>query len=189
MTCDSYHWTLLVGPQSASRDEPGTCFQIVHDAPVSASNTPYSNSFYEETALTQQSQAQSQALLVRITLAKVVDEKRLRNLLRSLPPSSPSASSHCNQSDSGYDTDDVHVTSNCLTWVKTAYKLLTNDNKCLRGYVGPDDWPEVEEVVRLYARKKRRQGRYSEGVPGEFRTWKDNEIPTWNFWENRETTE
>lgn len=193
MTCDSYHWTLLIGPQSAVREKAGTCHQIIHPTHSSSASTACSTSFYEETDLSQQSQAQSRTLLARITLAKVVDESRLQNLLRSLAPSTLPSPDPSNSSDGEYDTDDSHQSSNCLTWVKTVYKLLTADSaKCLKSYVGPADWPEIEECTRNYIKKKRMQGRFgnnsSPGIAAAHRHWDDNEIATWNFWENRETT-
>lgn len=189
VTCDSYHWTILVGPQAADRTNPGTCYQIVHTNSSTGSNAIQSSSLYDETDLSQQSTAQSQALLARITIAKVLDENRLRSLLRSISLPSELPSKQCGQSDSGYDTDDFHVQSTCLAWVKEAYKVLTADVKCLRGYIEPEDWAEVEEVTRLYARKKRRQGRFGgQRIADAWRHWNPDEIATWNFWENREST-
>lgn len=183
VTCDSYHWALVVGPKTASRTDPGICYQLLH-----SSNGSNPTSSYEETDLSRQSPSQSQALLVRITLAKVLDEDRVQLILRNLRLSSPMSS--CSESTSSTSSEHDH-TSTCLNWVRTAFRHLTSDSsKPLRCYIGPEEWNDVEARARKYAKKKRTQGRFntSANIDPEDIWWDPDEVATWNYWENRETT-
>jgi len=154
--CDSFHWSIIIGPQTAARSDPGTRYHIQHGH----GDHQY---FYEEQDF---GESTAQTLLVRVTVAKVVDEARVRAVLRDVP---------FKQGDEA---------ENCLTWVKKAYVRLIEDGKCVKGYVYEDDWADIERCARRYGKKKREMRRFQDsGGP-----WDMAMVPTWNFWENRETT-
>lgn len=96
-------------------------------------------------------------ILVRIAVAKVVDTVRLQRILRAVP----------------LQQDDV--SRNYLGWVREGFLRLVKDD-CVKGYVGARDWREIEKKTREYAKKKRDERRETGDL-----------IPTWNWWENRET--
>lgn len=181
VTCDSYHWAFIVGPRTAARTDPGTCYQLLH---------LHNGSCYDEMDLANQSPSQSQTLLVRITIAKVVDENKLRTILRNLPMHTPNSASGSESVSSLSSESDYGATSTCLTWLRLAYKHIMSDpSKPLKGYVGADDWAAIEARARKYVKTKRTQGRFGGNqVDPEYRHWHENEVATWNFWENRETT-
>jgi hypothetical protein len=162
--CDSFHWSLLVGPRSSSRTDPGTRYQVLH-----TDNTQHPF-LYEETDI---ATSTSHVPLVRITIAKVRDSARVTSLLRSLPI--PKA-------------NDIDT---CLTWTRNAFALLMSDKgssdggPCLSTYLKPNDWDSVESRARKYLKKKRDMRRFDAERPGP---WDSGSVSTWNFWENRETT-
>ena len=63
--CDSYHWTLLVGPDSAAREEAGTRYHVRHDR-----GPP--KMFYEEQDV---GLSLAQMIHVKIAIAKVINTK------------------------------------------------------------------------------------------------------------------
>ncbi|EXJ77194.1 hypothetical protein A1O3_10352 [Capronia epimyces CBS 606.96] len=161
--CDSYHWALVVAPPTGSRKDAGTRYHVAH---LNHSSGKY---FYEEQDIP--SHAAAQTGLVRITLAKVTDESRLRALLRDIP---------VRQDDSAF---------NCLTWVREAFVKLLADGKSAKSYLHAEDWKAVEACARAYCKRKRDVGRFQEhSAPAIVHAWRWDEISTFNFWENRETT-
>jgi hypothetical protein len=112
--------------------------------------------------------------LVRIAVCKVVDEDRLLAILRALPI-----------------PDDDHF-YNCLSWVREAFQVLHDDGKAIKSYLDADDWNDVEACARKYCKRKRDAGRFQDQVGGDDEhlpvLWDVKKIPTFNFWENRETT-
>ena len=151
--CDSYHWNLLVGPKSPSRDTAGTRHHVEH-----ASGPDHRYLYVADDA---QYFPSPQSIIVRITVAKIVDTTRLEAVLRHVP---------VHQDDTSW---------NCLSWIRDAFlRVLEDEQRCVKGYVEAKDWKGIERRTREYARKKRDERRPA----GE-------SIPTWNFWENRETTE
>ena len=162
--CSSYHFSLLVGPQSSSRSDPGTRYHVSH---IDDSMHPF---LYEETDITT---SESHIPLVRITLAKVRDCERLTALLRSVPTPS-------------FATEET-----CLSWTNAAFDTLVGDrgssgaSACLSTYLKPSDWEYVEERARKYVKRKREIRRWDRDPPGP---WDRGAISTWNYWENRETT-
>lgn len=181
LTCDSYHWAIILGPKSPLRTEAGTAYHIVHSSPEFG-NLPY---LYEETDL-KESPHLARNLLARIALAKVVDEDRVPVLLRSL------AQSLNLQSKSLRGSVDSARESNltCLSFAKAAWEALAEDGqRPLKSYFGGDEWDGMEIRARKYVRRKRQQGRYSHNVETADVTWNAAEVPTWNYWENRETTD
>jgi hypothetical protein len=102
----------------------------------------------------------AQSIIVRIAVAKVVDTERLAAILRDVP---------LHQDDTSW---------NCLSWIKDAFlRIMEDEQRCVKGYVEAKDWKNIERRTREYVKKKR----------GERRPAGDS-IPTWNLWENRETT-
>ncbi|KIX05453.1 uncharacterized protein Z518_06325 [Rhinocladiella mackenziei CBS 650.93] len=162
--CDSYHWSIVVGPQTASRKDPGTRYHVAHLPEKSGKH------LYEEQDIPSHSAAQT--CLIRVAIAKVTDECRLQSVLREV----------CIQRDDS--------AFNCLTWVREAFVRLHDDGKCLKSYLNSDDWKAVETCARTYCKRKRDVGRFQETVPanGAVNAWSMEKISTFNFWENRETT-
>jgi len=162
VNCDSYHWSIIVGPQTAWRKDPGTRYHVAH---VDHGDRRHDQHwFYEEQDMA--SSATAQRVLVRVAVAKVIDEPRLQSLLRELPVA---------EDDSAFS---------CLTWVKNAYLKLMADSKCLKSYLDEADWPAVERCAREYCKRKREQRR----IQDQAATWDAETVSTFNFWENRETT-
>ncbi|KAL2408356.1 hypothetical protein ABEF93_002042 [Exophiala dermatitidis] len=188
-TCDSYHWSLVVAPPTASRKDVGsTRYHVAHAGQhtASASSALTSTSgggdkyLYEEQDIASTPAAQTG--LVRITVAKVVDEARLRALLRDIPVPQ-------------HGDDDP--TFNCLTWVREAFVKAIEDPKCVKSYLHAEDWKAVETCARTYCKRKRDLGRFhhppvqpenDDANAGIAFPWSHDDISTFNFWENRETT-
>lgn len=102
----------------------------------------------------------AQDVIVRIAVAKIVDATRLQAILRDVP------------------VDQEDPSWNCLSWIKDAFlRLMADEQRCVKGYVEAKDWKDIERKAREYAKKKRDERRST-----------GDSIPTWNFWENRETT-
>jgi hypothetical protein len=118
--------------------------------------------FYEEQDM---DLSLAQMIHVKIAVAKVISIARLQKILRDLP----------------LHDDDPSYT--CFSWVKCAFQKLIADRKALKGYVSGSDWPDIEARTRRYVQQKREQRRTLD-LAGTTRP-----IPTWNFWENRETNE
>lgn len=178
--CDSYHWALLIGPKSPLRSEAGSIYHIVH-ANSDFITTPF---YYEETDLSDNPH-QSRSVLARIALAKIVDEQRVIEILRSLAP--PTETDAAGTSQSSFDSDGVSSMS-CLSWVKLAWENLSGDSqRPLKSYFGPKEWPSIEARARKYIKRKRTQGRYQANIDYEDVniTWNPDEICTWNYWGKR----
>jgi len=183
ISCDSCHWAIVVGPKSPLRTEAGIAYHVVHST-SDFGNNPH---FYEETDLAQNPH-QARNLLARITVAKVFDEQRIQALLRAL------AAEAKNRRDSTASTEgssfDLSSISSCLAWVRAAWVTISSDpQKPLKSYFGPNDWEDIESRARKYVKRKRQQGRYNPSTEPADVNWSPSEIPTWNYWENRETTD
>lgn len=168
--CDSYHWCLIVGPQTSGRKDPSTQYHVSHSngndsSPFSRKNSTSSTFLYEENDIPGTPLAQK--ALVRVCIAKVTDLLLLESTLRSLTiPSS---------------TADPSFT--CLSWVRTAFLALHNRG-CLKSYLKDEDWKDVELCARKYCKRKRQQRRWvTEGLGGP---WESELVSTFNFWECRE---
>lgn len=183
LSCDSYHWALVIGSQSPLRSEAGTAFHIVHGT----SDSEGTHFFYEETDL-RENPYLARNFLARIALAKVVDERRVVALFRTL---ASSVSAHLNPTHVPPHATNHDATSfSCLSWVKAAWAAVSEDSqRPLKSYFGPEDWPQFENEARKYVKRKRRQGRYNPNTEPGGVTWDPAEVPTWNYWENRETTD
>ncbi|EXJ54342.1 hypothetical protein A1O7_09681 [Cladophialophora yegresii CBS 114405] len=165
-SCDSYHWTLVVGPQTACRTDAGTRYHVAH---LDEQSDRY---LYEEQDIPLSTGAQR--CLVRVAVCKVSDEERLRSILRDMP---------IRGDDSAF---------NCLSWVREAFRRLHDDGKAVKTYLKSDDWDHVEKCARKYCKRKRDAGRFQEGAAvnnnGVAPPWDVKQISTFNYWENRETT-
>lgn len=153
--CDSYHWALVVGPDSSAREEAGTRYHVRHER-----GTP--KMFYEEQDM---DLPLAQTIHVKIAIAKVISIAQLQKALRDMP----------------LHSEDPTFT--CLSWVRFAFQKLIADRKALKSYVSGNDWPGIEGRTRRYVQEKREQRRTLD-LAGT-----SHSIPTWNFWENRETNQ
>jgi len=164
--CDSYHWSIIVAPQTASRKDPGTRYHVAH------LNHGLGKYFYEEQDIPSHPMAQTG--LIRVAIAKVTDEDRLQSLLRDI---------NVREEDSAF---------NCLAWVREAFVKLLDDGKSVKSYLNSDDWNAVETCARTYCKRKRDAGRFHENTAANANeahtAWRVDMISTFNFWENRETT-
>jgi len=173
--CDHYyHWALLIGPDSALRKTLGTRYHVRHTAGRNGARTW----FYEEEQMNKSSPP-TQMVLVRIALAKVVAPSELEKRLRSM-----SVNEYHRHDSSGSDSDQDTAWT-CRSWVKAAVQNLLADSKVLKGYIGPKDWPAIEACARRYIQHKREQRRFQESDG----TWNPATVATWNYWENRETSQ
>lgn len=181
LSCDSYHWAIVIGPKSPLRSEAGTAYHMVH-SDSGFSDTPY---FYEETDLSDNPHL-TRNLLARVALAKVFDEEEIASLLRSLAANLKADSRRPSTDSSNVISSDL----SCLKWAKSAWETLTQDSsRPLKSYFGPHEFTDIENRARKYVKRKRAQGRYNHNTePGDV-TWNPLEVPTWNYWENRETTD
>lgn len=170
--CDSHHWAFMIGPKSPLRSEAGMVYHVVH------SNSDFVNSthYYEETD-SGDNPHYSRNILARIAVAKIVDEPRVIEILRSLAPGTPAKISQ-----SSSDSDELSSLS-CLSWVKSAWENLSGDSqKPLKSYFGPKEWASIESRARKYVKRKRTQGRYQTNIEPDHVTWNPDEICTWNYW-------
>ena len=190
--CDSYHWSFIVGPQTALRKDPGTRYHLAHCTspiiPSSSSSRRASTSttlLYEENDIPTHLPAST--ALIRIAIAKVTNPDRLTHLLRSLALALPH--SHSLSTPSSSSSDPSYT---CLTFIKSAYQtLITSHPSCLKTYLNPSDWNDIEHCARKYSKKKRDQRRFTPDTNMNMnvnRRWDVDCVSTFNFWENRETT-
>ncbi|KAF2720659.1 hypothetical protein K431DRAFT_88585 [Polychaeton citri CBS 116435] len=164
--CESYHWALIVGPQTASRSDAGTRYHIAHSSTLSFADSrrvSVQSLVYEENDLPTTPSAQT--MLVRIAVAKVINADYVRDILRSLPVA----------------VDGVNDT--CLAWVQNAFTELHSKHGCLKSYLCEEDWKEVEMVAREYCKRKREQRRWTDADG----PWDMGNVSTYTFWQNRET--
>ncbi|KAF2107556.1 hypothetical protein BDV96DRAFT_506016 [Lophiotrema nucula] len=147
-----YHWGFLIGPKIESREE-------VPGARLHVKNSPLGWTF-EEIPL--QNVRNTTSLLARILIAKIEDEQRLINILRSLPVI---------QSDPNW---------RCRTWVAGALAEIAKDGKCVG--TAELNWDKIEAFARSYVANKTASGRYQSG------TDMSKPKPTWDMLENKEST-
>ena len=166
-SCDSYHWTLVVGPQTAWRADPGTRYHVAH-LDDRANKYLYGEQDIPSNTVVQKG-------LVRIAICKVTDEERLQSILREIS---------IRADDSAFS---------CHAWVREAFYRLHDDGTAVKSYLKSEDWDDVEACARKYCKRKRDSGRFqdtdspfNENGPGV--NWEVKKISTFNFWENRETT-
>ena len=123
-----------MGGQSSSRASSCTRYHIEH---AHGMERPY---FYVEDDA--RNLSASDAIMVRVAVAKVVDTARLQTILREAP----------------IMQDDISW--NCLSWVRECFERLVSDGQpCVKGYVGAGDWNDIEKKTRAYAKRKRDERR------------------------------
>jgi hypothetical protein len=145
-----YHWGFLVGPK-AEKDMPGTQYHV--------KNHPITGWVYEENTVTNVQSAVT--LLARVLVAKIEDEERLVEILRSVPVV---------QGDPSW---------RCRTWLANALTAINEDGKAVG--TARLDWGVVEKVARVYVGKKTADGRYADVERAS------KPKPTWDLLNNRET--
>jgi hypothetical protein len=99
-------------------------------------------------------------LLVRVTVGKVVDGKRLETILRGI---------NVVQGDS---------TWNCISWVREALEALRADGKALG--TSQLDWNIVRDTAMKYCEDKKLQHRFEVG------NFNATKAPTYDLLEGRE---
>ena len=99
-------------------------------------------------------------LLARVVIAKVIDERRLVDIIRSV------------------SLVQNHPNWRCRTWVAAVLSRVAIDG----GSVGTAElsWSRIERVSREYVGRKAAEGRYGRG------TNPTKAKPTWNMLEGRE---
>ena len=146
-----YHWGFLIGPKVESEDTvPGTRHHV---------KNPIGRGWvYEEAEL--QNVRNTTMLLARLVIAKVIDERRLVEIIRSVP---------LVQNDPNW---------RCRTWVADVLSRVAMDG----GSVGTAElsWSRIERVAREYVGRKTAEGRYGRG------TDPTKPKPTWNMLEGKE---
>ncbi|KAI0117708.1 hypothetical protein GGR51DRAFT_264009 [Nemania sp. FL0031] len=146
-----YHWAFLLGPKVEDRPQaPGVKYHV--------KNHPIHGWMYEEVEVSDVKSTDN--LLIRVMIAKVEDEKRLAEILRTTPVI---------QGDPNW---------RCRTWITDALSGLTKDGKS----VGTSqlDWSRIEPVARNYVAEKTAAGRYADVDALEAPR------PTWDIIEGRE---
>ncbi|KAK4148703.1 hypothetical protein C8A00DRAFT_47513 [Chaetomidium leptoderma] len=134
-----YHWGFLIGPKVEAQDQiPGVRY---HEVPLRNVRSTVN-------------------LLARILVAKIEDEARLVEILRSTP---------IVQGDSE---------SSCITWLADALRRIREDGKA----VGTSqlDWARIEPLAREYVAEKKAGGRYGQGADMSLPK------PTWDLLKDKE---
>lgn len=147
-----YHWGFLIGPKIENKDE-------VEGTRCHVKNPIGRGWIYEEAHLN--NVRNTTRLLGRITIAKITDENRLLQIIRSTP----------------IVQDDPNW--RCRTWVADVLARLAKDGRA----VGTSElsWAKIERVARDYVGKKAAEGRYGHGAD------LSKPKPTWSLLEGRET--
>ncbi|KAL2022381.1 hypothetical protein VTK56DRAFT_5448 [Thermocarpiscus australiensis] len=149
-----YHWGFLVGPKIEDKPQvPGKRYHV--------KNSPTGVWVYEELDLPDVRLTTN--LLARILIAKLTDEERLVQILRTTPVV---------QNDPSF---------RCRTWVADALARIKADGKA----VGTSqlDWDKIEPLARDYVAKKIEAGRYGSGANMALPR------PTWDMIEGKELVE
>lgn len=132
-----YHWALLTGPKSISDNSIGKRFHA-REQMTMVSNRPQPIRQFEERDINMTPTAM---ILVRVVVAKIVDQQRMENILRRNVPirtGNPSWS--------------------CVAWVKEAYETLMADGG-VSGTHAPN-WQTVRDAAMWYAGYKARMHRF-----------------------------
>ncbi|KAI5850815.1 hypothetical protein GGS23DRAFT_91139 [Durotheca rogersii] len=146
-----YHWGFLVGPK-VEGEHPVRGMHYHVKNPVALGWV------YEEVELPDVRNTNN--LLVRVLVAKIIDEERLANIFREVP----------------VVQDDPDWRGR--TWVANALRALREDGRAVGRAVL--DWGEIETVARQYAGEKTEGGRFRDV------TLTDLPRPTWDMLEGRE---
>ncbi|KAH9885939.1 hypothetical protein F4778DRAFT_492355 [Xylariomycetidae sp. FL2044] len=147
-----YHWGFLIGPKNESSDVvPGTRYHV--------KNPVVGGWMYEEKPL--DNVRNTHNLLGRMLVAKITDEQRLIQIMRSTPVT---------QNDPNW---------RCRTWMADVLANLAADGRA----VGTSQlsWAEIESQARDYIGRKTAAGRYATSELLQ------KPKPTWDMLEGRET--
>ncbi|KAH7259034.1 uncharacterized protein BKA55DRAFT_735874 [Fusarium redolens] len=147
-----YHWGFLIGPKNESGTEvPGMRYHV--------KNHPMRGWIYEEIDLPNVRSTNN--LLARIIIAKVEDEKRLVEIIRSTPVV---------QNDPNW---------RCRTWVADVLSRIAMGGGRAVG-TSELEWAKIESVARAYVASKTATGRYLDPVVMTLPK------PTWDMLQGKE---
>ncbi|PIB02827.1 hypothetical protein CB0940_11960 [Cercospora beticola] len=131
-----YHWAFLDGPKvEKEEDVPGMRYHVKNT--IVGGEVKW---VYEELDI--RNVRMTNTLLARFVIAKIEDEKRLIEVLRSIPVI---------QKDPGW---------RCRTWVANALEALRQDGKAVGTALL--DWQKIEPAARKYVADKKAAGRYND---------------------------
>ncbi|KAH8586530.1 hypothetical protein B0O99DRAFT_656801 [Bisporella sp. PMI_857] len=153
---DTYHWALIMGPKKEI-DIGDRCMRYHAKEIMGAQGK--SEWYFEEKEIPCQP---VDMLLVRLTIAKVLDKKCLADILCRVP---------IRQGIPGW---------NCVAWIKEALDALRADGK-VSGTSEPE-WQRVRDRVMEYVQQKKDEHRF-DGM-GDFDMSKP---PTYDLLEGKET--
>lgn len=206
--CDSFHFSLLVGPQTCSRKDPGTRYHVAHSddsdsrgslfvyeerdirgpPALSDETTEGDDEHNDDDPVNPSHKPRNNSSDVyipscRIALAKVRDPARLDALIRSVPLPNTS-----------HGHGQGHSSETCRDWTRRAFETIFGDAgsraACLSTYLKANEWEHVEAKARKYYKRKRDQRRWNihgeDGDDYHHGPWDPGMVATWNFWENRE---
>ena len=154
-----YHWALLIGPKL----ELTTGARGIRVHAMERMSEDGTSAFeYREEEVDMRS---VYMLLVRIQIAKIINTRRLLEVLRTVP---------VRTEVEGW---------NCVAWVREALVMLAEDRRCVgRGLL---EWYSVRDASMKYARRKAGEHRFDgKANPGEFDM---NVVATYDLLEERET--
>ena len=143
----SYHWALLIGPKKESGPVAGKRYHVKNRVVK-----PYW--YYDEAPLPDV--RVTATLLARVTVAKIVDEKRLINILKNLPVDPP---------DWEGKKDGSEPKWTCRVWVIAALKAIRDDGRCVGTNVLDDiEGPNgIIEKVKAFVSRMVHNRRYGAG--------------------------
>ncbi|KAL4881280.1 hypothetical protein BJY04DRAFT_62723 [Aspergillus karnatakaensis] len=147
-----YHWAFLVGPKVERENEAsGTRYHVKNDPTM---GWEYQAHEIPDVRITT-------TLLARFLIAKIENEERLIDIIRSIPVI---------QND---------PTWRCRTWLANVLAAIVQDGKA----VGTSElnWPKIEATARHYVAQKAAAGRYQSAAE------LTGPRPTWDMLANKET--
>lgn len=157
MNMNSFRWAIIVGPKFETAEVvPGRRFGVVKQT------QPPQAWSYQEVELPDL--RTDDALLARITIAKIEDEGRFNQILR----------------ETAFEKDSTR--GSCRKWIAEVLKRLSMDEN---GAVGTCilDWIRIESLAHKFVLGKEEEGRYTKN---EF---KGAPAPTWNMLLSREVVQ
>ncbi|RAH67819.1 uncharacterized protein BO66DRAFT_456579 [Aspergillus aculeatinus CBS 121060] len=148
---DTYHWAVHIGPKSPTEQRLGVRYHAKERLTVEGK----SEFIFEE------SEVSPQMLLVRIAIAKILDQGRAVGILRStaIRQNAPEW--------------------NCVSWVQEALGALNADSRALGTRIL--DWERVRDAAMEYCQRKKDQHRFD--GKGDFDM---GAVPTYDLMVGRE---
>jgi hypothetical protein len=152
----TYHWAFIVSEANETFENinNGTKYHVLNTMVAETGTDPWR---FEKKSLSENGAG---LLLIRVTIAEVLDYDRLVQVLEGLP---------VRQGDPSF---------NCRTWLRDATKAL-DEGDCLGERVM--DWEAIEAQTRKYVGEKMAVGRWKR--EGE---WDIKMTATWSMLEGRE---